>query len=287
LEGLIGFFLNTLALRVDLSGDPSFRELLRRVRETTLEAYAHQDVPFSKLVEELKVERSLGHQPLTQVAFTLQHEAPMPRPAGLEMEVDDDAGETNTAKVDLTLGIVRGEGPLRLSWEYAADLFDHATIVRQAERFNAFAGAAAEHPDAPLSALLSGDEALRVHRQATPVAAAAQPAEAAPPRGELERTAAAAWREVLGRDDVGVNDNFFEIGGHSLLLARLQDVLEKALGREVPLVDLFRRPTIRSFAASLDAGAATAEGSAEAAQPSAAKRGEERGSARRVVVRRR
>ena len=290
LEGLIGFFLNTLALRVDLAGDPSFRTLLRRVRETTLEAYAHQDVPFSRLVEELKVERSLGHQPLTQVAFTLQHEAPMPRPAGLEMEVDDDAGETNTAKVDLTLGIVRGAGDLRLSWEYAADLFDRATIVRQAERFDALARAAAEHPDAPLSALLAGDEALRVHRQAPSAPAAAPPADAAPPRGELERTVAAAWREVLGRGDVGVNDNFFEIGGHSLLLARLQDVLEKALGREVPLVDLFRRPTIRTFAAWLDEGTAGGGGTEEGAdggQPSGARRGEERGTSRRVVVRRR
>ncbi|HEX8246376.1 MAG TPA: condensation domain-containing protein, partial [Longimicrobium sp.] len=281
LEGLIGFFLNTLALRIDLSGDPSFRELLRRVRRTAVEAYAHQDVPFGKLVEELKVERSLGHQPLTQVAFTLQHEQPLPHPAGLEMWVDDEAGETHTAKVDLTLGVVRGAGDLRVSWEYAADLFDHATIVRQAERFGALARAAADHPDAPLSELLSGEAAQRVHPVA-PKPAPAQPSDAAPPRGELERTVAAAWREVLGRDDVGVNDNFFEIGGHSLLLARLQDVLEKALGREVALVDLFRRPTIRTFAASLApvemAGSASSDASAsDAAQPSGARRGEERG----------
>ncbi|HEX6751659.1 MAG TPA: amino acid adenylation domain-containing protein [Longimicrobium sp.] len=290
LEPLIGFFVNAVALRVDAGGDPSFRELLQRVRATTLEAYANQDVPFSRLLEELKVERSLGHHPLTQVSFTLQHEAPMPHPEGLEIEADTDPGDIGTAKVDLTLGIVRPPaGPLRVSWEYASDLFDAETIARQAARFTLLARAAGERPDAPLSALLD-DARTPVHRlpvatSATERAASpdAAPLDETPLHGELERTVADAWRQVLGRDDVGVNDNFFEIGGHSLLLARLQDVLEQALGREVALVDLFRRPTIRAFAAGLEA----APQQAAAPQPTAAKRGEDRGAARRAAMARR
>jgi amino acid adenylation domain-containing protein len=164
LEPLIGPFVNALALRTDLSGDPTFRALLRRVRETTLDAYAHQDVPFEKLIEELNVERALGHHPVTQAAFTLTHESPVPHPPGMEITVDEVAGETGSAKVDLTLGIVRGEGALRCSWEYAADLFDAATIERQAQRFNAIAAAAAEAPDLPLSLLLARADAPQRER---------------------------------------------------------------------------------------------------------------------------
>jgi hypothetical protein len=116
----------------------------------------------------------------------------------------------------------------------------------------------------------------KVDRAALPAPAAA-PAEGAQPQGELERAIAAVWRQVLGADAVGVNDNFFEIGGHSLLLANLHEKLEVALGRELQMVDLFRSPTVRSFAALV-----TAQSGGDAT-PRAAQRGEDRGSARRAV----
>ncbi|HLL70298.1 MAG TPA: amino acid adenylation domain-containing protein, partial [Pyrinomonadaceae bacterium] len=131
LEGLIGFFVNTLVLRTDLSGDPTFIELLGRVREMTLGAYAHQDVPFEKLVEELQPERELSHAPLFQVMFTLQN---APRPSlelsGLTLsQVEMDAG---TAMFDLSLSVEETPRGLFGVFEYNTDLFDASTIRRLA-----------------------------------------------------------------------------------------------------------------------------------------------------------
>ncbi len=129
-EGLIGFFANTLALRVELGGDPSFGELARRVREMALGAYAHQDVPFERLVDELRPERSLGHAPLFQVVLALQN---LPTSgldlAGLTLtQLDLDAGRS---QFDLSLFLVPlPEGGLMARVEYASDLFDAATIHR-------------------------------------------------------------------------------------------------------------------------------------------------------------
>jgi hypothetical protein len=119
-----------------------------------------------------------------------------------------------------------------------------------------------------------------------------RPAESAP-RNATERTVAKVWEELLETPGVGLDDNFFEIGGHSLLLARLQEALESALNCPVALVDLFRHPTVRSFAGALgaagDAEASSAPGTSatQTAQPNASKRGEDRGAARRGAVTRR
>ncbi|HEX2091321.1 MAG TPA: amino acid adenylation domain-containing protein, partial [Longimicrobiaceae bacterium] len=128
-EGLLGFFVNTLALRTDLSGDPTFAELLRRVREGTLGAYQHQEVPFERLVEELGVKRSLTHSPLFQVMFSLQN-APAGelRLGGLVAEPIPEGRET--ARFDLSLGLTETEGTLEGALVYRADLFDPATIDR-------------------------------------------------------------------------------------------------------------------------------------------------------------
>jgi amino acid adenylation domain-containing protein len=134
LEELIGFFVNALPLRADLAGDPSTRELLARTREAVLGSYAHQDVPFEKLVEELRVERSLAHSPIFQVMFTLM-DAPLtvPELPGLEMRAME--GQTGTAKFDLTLGVMNAEDGLRCELEFATDLFDRASAERLGERF--------------------------------------------------------------------------------------------------------------------------------------------------------
>jgi len=129
IEPLIGFFLNTLVLRTDLSGNPTFRQLLGRVREVTLEAYNHQDIPFEKLVEALQPDRDLSHPPLFQVMFILQNTpAETLRLPGLTLSpIPVDSG---TAKFDLALEMVETEQGLSGLWEYNTDLFDESTIVR-------------------------------------------------------------------------------------------------------------------------------------------------------------
>ncbi|MBA3712218.1 MAG: amino acid adenylation domain-containing protein [Pyrinomonadaceae bacterium] len=151
-EELIGFFINTLVLRTDLSGNPTFRELLRRVREVALGSYAHQDVPFDKLVEELQPERSLSHTPLSQVSFALQN---APRQAlelaGLTLSrMDIDIG---TAKFDLFLSVVEEAEGLRAIVEYNTDLFDASTITRMLEHFGVLLEGIIADPDQRLSEL--------------------------------------------------------------------------------------------------------------------------------------
>jgi amino acid adenylation domain-containing protein/FkbM family methyltransferase len=128
-EGLIGFFANTLVLRTDASGDPSFRELLGRVREGVLGAYENQEVPFEKLVAELQPERSLSHEPLFQVAFTLQDTRDAA--SGLaDLSTERVAAGFANAKFDLTLTLAATAQGLRCGLSYATDLFEHGTIVR-------------------------------------------------------------------------------------------------------------------------------------------------------------
>ncbi|HEY4386294.1 MAG TPA: amino acid adenylation domain-containing protein, partial [Ktedonobacteraceae bacterium] len=129
LEGLIGFFVNTLALRTDLSGHPSFRQVLQRVREVALQAYAHQDVPFEKVVEMLELERSLSYTPLFQVFFSLQN-MPMSELelAGLSWQPLE--LEQRTARFDLSLVLTESAQGLACSLEYNTDLFEAATISR-------------------------------------------------------------------------------------------------------------------------------------------------------------
>ena len=134
IEELIGFFVNTLVLRTELGGNPSFRELLGQVREVTLGAYAHQDLPFEMLVDELQPERNLSHSPLFQVMFVLQNMPmqPLTLPGLTLTPLNTDSG---TAKFDLTLFMVETDRGLRGTVEYNTGLFDATTISRMMGHF--------------------------------------------------------------------------------------------------------------------------------------------------------
>ncbi|MCX5275199.1 amino acid adenylation domain-containing protein [Streptomyces virginiae] len=152
LEPLVGFFVNTLVLRTDLSGDPAFGELLGRVRRTALAAYEHQDVPFDRLVEELRPERDLSRNPLFDVLFQLHPEQLAALPLdGVEVESLDTSN--GTAKFDLSLAMTEHPDGLTGTVQYATDLFDRATVERFGAHYLRLLAGAAETPDAPLSRL--------------------------------------------------------------------------------------------------------------------------------------
>jgi amino acid adenylation domain-containing protein len=152
IESLIGFFINNLALRANLAGNPTFRELLGQVRATALEAYAHQDLPFSTLVKALKVKRQLNVTPVFQILFVLQNTPPMEdRPEGLEIEVVDTDAET--AKFDLALFVTETRDGLDENWSYSTELFRRRTIDRLSHHFGRLLEGIVKHPDARLSEL--------------------------------------------------------------------------------------------------------------------------------------
>ncbi|MFC4121522.1 non-ribosomal peptide synthetase/type I polyketide synthase [Nonomuraea zeae] len=216
-EGLIGFFTNTLAIRADLSGEPSFAEVAERVKDAVLDAHEHQGMPFERLVEELNPERRLDHGPVFQTMFNMLPAAT----AELELTgltVTPVEIPERTAKFDLTVGVRESLDGLV---EYNTDLFHEATIR----------GLVADLRQV-LSTAMSGEE----------------PA-ADLPRHQIAQIVTRAWREALGSDAFGPGDNFFEVGGHSLLVLQVHERLRKRFSLTV--TDLFRYPTIASLTAYL------------------------------------
>ncbi|HEY9693239.1 MAG TPA: amino acid adenylation domain-containing protein [Oculatellaceae cyanobacterium] len=152
IEELIGVFINTLVIRTNLSGNPSFRELLRRVREVTLGAYNHQDLPFEKLVEELQPTRSLSRNPLFQVMFQLRN-APMPPLEIPRLNLSLLEVERGTTQFDLSLDMEEVGEKLKASIEYSTDLFDAATITRMLGHLQTILSSIVANPDQSISHL--------------------------------------------------------------------------------------------------------------------------------------
>jgi amino acid adenylation domain-containing protein len=170
LEGLIGFFVNTLVLRIDLVGDPSFRDLLARTRDRAVQAYAHQDLPFEKLVEDLQPERDLSRNPLCQVFFQLAA-APSSEDVALAPLMDcgarSDSAHTNdqepcftwapsplpykSSKFDLNLSLWDGPGGVGGRLEYSSELFERSTAARMAEHFQVLLEGLVADPNGPIS----------------------------------------------------------------------------------------------------------------------------------------
>ena len=182
-ESLIGCFLNTLVLRADLSGNPSFRELIGRVREVSLEAYAHQDLPFERLLEELQPERDLQRTPVFQVMFNMPNAGEV-APASSEESAEEPGGEGEGraagVKLDLSLSVLERGREIEILFHYDADLFDGAQMASMAGHLRSLLAAAAAEPgrrlaDLPLESPGARHRRLAGHR-AVPTGAWIEPA---------------------------------------------------------------------------------------------------------------
>ncbi|MGW3562173.1 condensation domain-containing protein [Streptomyces sp. NPDC000963] len=272
LHDLVGFFVNTLALRTDLSGDPTLGELVERVRDADLAAFAHEDLPFDLLVEDLNPERSLGRHPFFQVMVSAQTAGAAQDTAralgGISGTLD--GADLATAKFDLsfhcaeTLDPDGAPGGVLLGLQYATGLYDRDTALLLLDLFRRALTALAERPaDTPLDAvrLVTDEERRDLDRRHEAIAAAERSRTAAgkgardgahavtDPREEILR---GLFAEILDREEVLPGENFFKLGGHSLLAGKLTNRIRKALGLRAALRDVFLAPTPRQLLRRLD-----------------------------------
>ncbi len=326
IEGMIGFFNNMLVLHSEFADNPPFRELLARVRATTLAAYDHQELPFERLVEEFQQNQSTNRSPLFQVMFALQN---TPRPVLRQgaLTLRPLTVDNGTARFDLSFSLRENEQGLSGSLLYNADLFEAATIDRLLGHYRALLESAAASPAQPVDLLPILGEAERQqllawsadaqiylldpHMQLVPIGVpgdlylgdtglsaggqAAERGEPVPspfgdtpdarlyktgqrarwradgtmdiltgggeaeaqgqqarvyvaPRTPIEEELINIWTSVLGREGIGVQDDFFALGGHSLSAARLLTRVRETFRVDLPLRRLFEATTVAQMA---------------------------------------
>jgi acyl carrier protein len=268
LESVIGMIVNTIPLRLDVAGNPTFRELLHRVATTCARAYAHQDLPFGHLVEAANPQRDPAYSPVIQVDFSF-HDSPMPELdfVGARAELEHPPHES--AKFDLSITVVPRPKPTFL-WEYSFDLFERSTVERMIRQYETLLAVFAADPglrlaDAPLASSDDRSQAttrsvaarssagtdtglFSAHRTQPGPPGAWKACDASQIGGRANEAAMAAiWSEVLGVEIPGPDADFFELGGHSLLATRLIWKVNRTFDVKLALRTLFDLPRIEEF----------------------------------------
>jgi thioesterase domain-containing protein/acyl carrier protein len=242
LKGAIGYFINLLILQSDLSGEPSFREVLQRVRQGVAGAYAHQDLPFQQVVEEFGLSRA----PLAQTMFVLQN---YPQ-ANLDLEgleVERLEADNGVADFDLFLAWAEAAGELRCELKYNTDLYEQTKIEQFLERYRGLLENILKRPEAKIASA----DLLKIEPAQPRVAIAPESGMAIAPRNDLERQLQTIWERELGRQPIGVADNFFEAGGNSMTALQIFNEIRVRYGKDLPLSTLFQCGTIERLATAL------------------------------------
>jgi thioesterase domain-containing protein len=264
-EGLIGFFVNTLVLRDDLSGNPRFTDLVTQVRETLMGAFSNTDVPFEKIVEVLQPERNLSFNPLFQVMFATLKSAVRSHQFG-DLTAFPYVVSPETSIFDLSLTVI--EDIDQKSWaqiEYNTNLFKQERISRMLSDYTSVLEAVVSGPEGrilalPLPSLPESADILNVcsadkrssneiTKRKVSLASTRRVSECrVDPIDEEQKLLVEIWKQVLGVREVGIRDSFFDVGGHSLIAARLVAQIYEVTGRRIPVSAIFRAPTIEAFA---------------------------------------
>ncbi|HZM75037.1 MAG TPA: alpha/beta fold hydrolase [Candidatus Limnocylindrales bacterium] len=264
-ERIVGCFIKPVALRTDLSGRPSFRDVVHRVQETVLAAQDHQSVAFERIVAELGVTRGHGINPVFQTIFGFQDGAstPIGDAAVIPLML-----ESRSARADLTVSITQADSVLHGVMEYACDLFDEATIAAYARMYLHLLARAGKAPDrlAGELELVPDDEREQLatvlnRRSARPGAGLGAAttradgpfAQHVEPDNDTERRLVEIFRRALDLDEVSVTDGFFELGGHSMLAFKIIDACGQEFGVEPSVADFFAAASVRELAELMDA----------------------------------
>lgn len=257
---LVGMFVNTLPIRLDLRGGPSALAAIKRVRTAVLDGLTHRELPFDQIVGELDLDRELSRNPLIQVLFQFAEEPPAARfPEGSvfagTVAVDEDA-----TRFDLELHAwLEPDGRIAGKLAYATDQFDEASVVALLQRLETLLGAMVAAPDEPMPGLpeVPVDQPRVRLLPERPVHA--QPADEAP-LTSAEQLVLGVWAEVLDTTGLTAGDNFFHVGGSSLRATRVAARLRRELGVDVPLRLLFQHRTAAALAAALPSTAVASAG---------------------------
>ncbi|MEU3555123.1 condensation domain-containing protein, partial [Streptomyces fragilis] len=276
LDSLVGFFVNTLVLPTDTSGAPAFAELLERVRDADLAAFAHQRVPFDLLVEHLNPPRTPGVHPLFQVMLTLTPAAPADTSFALGPVPGRFAGDgPATTPFDLTAACVEHHGPdgapagLRIGLEYAHDVLDENTVRLLLTAFERALRAAADDPAARVEdagLIAPADRRALDERRERTAEVGPDPAAGEEPPAEHVDVLRELFAEILGLEDVGPHEGFFTIGGHSMSGVRLANRIRARLGAEVRVSDLLLAPSPDALARRIAATAGPLPGGSAAGE---------------------
>ncbi|MEH2262099.1 amino acid adenylation domain-containing protein [Nostoc sp.] len=249
-EGLIGFFVNLLPFCTNLGGNPSFRELLGRVREVALGVYAHQEMSLIKLIEELQPVRDPSYTLINQVMFVFQN---TPEDnlefANLILKEQFIARDTkDTAEFDLELTLEETSTGIEGLLVYRIDLFEPATITKMVENFQTLLEKITTNYNQRLAELIliSQPPSLPTQPVALPISK-----DFVTPQNPIEEVVLTIWKEILGLEQISTQDNFFELGGHSSQTLEVICKLQSALQIELPLIYVFEKPTVVQLAEAI------------------------------------